>query len=46
MNKNDQRTSIFFLGKYGLLSLYDIGFEKRYSIYYEDIHFVKGERYN
>ena len=31
--------------KYGRLSLYDIDFEKRYSIDDEYIHFVKGDRY-
>ena len=39
--KNDQRTRTSFLAKYVGLSLYDIGFGKRYYIDYEDIHFVK-----
>ena len=37
MNKNDQRTRTRFLEKYGGLSIYDIDFEKRYSIDDEDI---------
>ena len=45
MEKNDQRTRTCLLAKYGGLSLYDIDFEKRYSIDYEDIHFVKGYGY-
>ena len=45
MKKNDQRNRTRFLEKYGGISLYDIGFGKRYSIDDEDIHFVKGDRY-
>ena len=45
MKKNDQRTRTCFLEKYGRLSLYDIGFGKRYSIDDEDIHFLNGDRY-
>ena len=45
MNKNDQRTRTRFLYKYGLLSLHGIYFDKRYSIYDEDIHFLKGYEY-
>ena len=43
---NDQITCTRFLAKYGGLSLYDIDFGKRYSIYYEDIHFGKGYGYS
>ena len=32
--------------KYSKLSIYDIDFEKRYSIQDEDIHFVKGDGYD
>ena len=39
--KNDRRTCTWFLKKYGGLSLYDIDTEKRYSIEYKGIHFVK-----
>ena len=39
--ENYQRTSTRVLAKYGRLSLYDIGFEKRYSIYDEGVYFVK-----
>ena len=45
MKKDYQRNCTFFLDKYGRLSLYDIGFEKRYSIDDEDIHFVNGYGY-
>ena len=45
MKKNDQRTCICILAKYGGLSPHDIDFGKRYSIYDEDIHFVKGDGY-
>ena len=38
-----QRTRTRFLDKYGRLFLYDIYFEKIYSIDDEDIHFVKLE---
>ena len=34
------------LGKYGVLSNYDIDFEKRYFIDDEDIHFLKGYEYD
>ena len=46
--KNDQRTRTQLLGKYGGLSIYDIYFEKIYSIDDEDICFVKviGNQYN
>ena len=40
MKKNNQRTFTPFLAKFGELSLYDIHFGKRYSIDYEEIHFV------
>ena len=43
--KNDQRTCTQFLAKYCGLSLYDIGFEKIYSIDDEDIHIVTGYGY-
>ena len=33
------------MAKYGVISLYDIYFGKRYSIDDEDIHFVKGDIY-
>ena len=46
MKKNDQRICTCFLSKYGLLSLYDIDFEKIYSIDDEEIHFVKGGGYS
>ena len=46
MKKNDQRTRTRFLAKYGGLSLYDIYFRRIYSIFYEDIQFVKGEGYD
>ena len=42
MKENDQITRTKLLAKYGGLYFYDIDFYKRYSIYYEDIHFVKG----
>ena len=45
MKKYDQRTSTWFLAKYGGLYLYDIDFEKIYSIDDENIHFVSGYRY-
>ena len=45
MNKIGQRTRTSFLEKYGGLSLYDIGFDKRYSIDDEEIHFVKSDGY-
>ena len=45
MKKNDQRTRIRFLAKYGGLSLYDIDMEKRCSIDFKCIHFVKGVGY-
>ena len=45
MKKNDQRTRTRLLAKYGGTSLYDIGFDKIYSIDNEDIHFVKGYGY-
>ena len=41
MKKNDQRTRTCFLAKYVGLRLYDIDFEKIYSIGDEEIHFVK-----
>ena len=34
------------MAKYGVISLYDIDFGKRYSIDDEDIHFVKGYGYS
>ena len=45
MKKNDQRTCTCFLAKYVGLSLYDIHFEKIYSIDDKGIHFVKGDKY-
>ena len=45
MKGNSQRIYTRFLGKYGGLSLYDIYFEKIYSIDYEEIIFVKGYWY-
>ena len=45
MKKYDQGTRNRFLAKYGGLSLYDIGFRKRYSIDDEDIYFVKEDGY-
>ena len=45
MKKNDQSTRTCFLSKYGGISLYDIYFEKRYSIDDDDIHLVKGDIY-
>ena len=45
MKKNDERTCNWFLAKYGGLYLYDIGFEKIYSIDDENIKFVKGDVY-
>ena len=41
MEKNNQINRTFFLDKYGGLSLYDIGSEKRYSIDDKGIHLVK-----
>ena len=41
MKKNDQITCTCFLAKYGGLYIYDIYFQKIYSIDDEDIHFVK-----
>ena len=46
MNKNDQRTCTRFLDKYGVLSLYNIDVGVIYYIDYEDITFVKGDRYS
>ena len=43
MNKNYQRTRTCFVAKYGGLSVYDIGFGKRYSIDDEYINFLKGK---
>ena len=45
MKKYDQRTRTRFFEKYGVLSLYDIYFQKRYSVDDEYIHFVKGDGY-
>ena len=45
MKKNDQRNRTRFLDKHRGLSLYDINFEKRYSIGDKYIHFVKGDGY-
>ena len=45
MKKNDQRTRTHFLAKYGGHSLYDIDFEKRYSVDDEGTNFVKGDRH-
>ena len=45
MKKNDQRNRTCFLAKYGGLSLYDIDFEKIYSIDDKSIHFVKVDGY-
>ena len=46
MNKNYRRNGTCFLAKYGGLSLYDIYFEKRYSIDDEDVYFLKGGGYS
>ena len=46
MKKNEQRTRTHSSAKYGGLSLYDIDFEKRYSIENEYINFVKGGEYD
>ena len=46
MRKNDKRTRTRLLAKYGGTSLYNIFFEKIYSIDDEDIHFVKGYGYD
>ena len=46
MNKNYQITRTFLLAKYGGLSIYDIGFGKRYPVDDEEIHFVKVYRYD
>ena len=45
INKNDQRTRTWLLARYGWLSLYDIYFEKIYSIDDKGIHFLKGYGY-
>ena len=45
MKKDDQRYRTCFLAKYERLSLYDIDTEKRYSIDYKEINFVKGDGY-
>ena len=45
MKKNDQRTRTQILAEYAGISLYDIDFEKIYSIDDEDIQFVKGDGY-
>ena len=45
MKKCYQITRTRLLAKYGGLSLYDIGMDKRYSIYDKYIHFVKGDGY-
>ena len=45
MKTNDQITCTRFLGKYVGFSIYDINFEKRYSIDDEDIHFLKLDGY-
>ena len=46
IKKNYQRTRTHFLAKYGGISLYNIDFEKRYSIDDKGIHFVNGDRYS
>ena len=46
MKKNYQRPRTRFLAKYVGLSIYDIYFGKRYSIDYEDIHFLKVYEYD
>ena len=46
MKKYDQRSRTRFLAKYGGIFLYDIDTEKRYSIDYKEIHFVKGDGYS
>ena len=43
MKKKNQRTCTWFLAKYGGLYLYYIDFDKRYSIYDEYTHFLKGD---
>ena len=45
MKKDDQRYRTLFLAKYGLLFIYDIYMEKRYSIDDKEIHFLKGYGY-
>ena len=45
MKKNDQRPHTRFLEKYGGLSIYDIYFEKVYSIDDKVVYFVKGYGY-
>ena len=45
MKKYDQRSNSFLLANYGGLSLYDNTMVKRYSIDYNEIHFVKGDGY-
>ena len=45
MKKDDKRYRIFFLDKYGGLSLYDIDTEKIYSINEKEMRYVKGEVY-
>ena len=45
MKKYDQRSRTCFLNKYGVLSLYDIYMENKYSIDDKEIHFVKGHGY-
>ena len=44
VNKYDQRSCTRFLAKYGVLYLYDIDMEKRYSVDDKEIHFSKGRR--
>ena len=45
IKKDDQRYRTRFLAKYGVLSVYDIDTENRYSIDDKEIHFVKGDGY-
>ena len=45
MKKDDHRTCTRFLAKYGELCIYNIHFEKIYSIDDEDTNFVKGYVY-
>ena len=45
MKKYGQRSLTRFFSKYGVIYLYDINMEKRYSIDDKEIHFVKGDGY-
>ena len=45
MKENDKKTRTCFLKKCVGISIYDIDFQKRYSIDDEYIQFVKGDGY-